>query len=702
MTLRRCRSLVGLPWLSGLALLALLFFSSSQAPAQTVELNPVTISGVVRFPGLEIDRMNVVAQIGRTLVAVREFRPQAETAPYEITVQVPAGGTRVYTIALSGNHDAGVFQFIAGTVLVRDGEPLIADFEFDPPTTIEGTITSANGGLMTGATVLIREDVTFASNILTVVPQAPPGGSDRLDFKMPVPPGVRFRCQGGVRFENGTTAQIFAPTTITLGEGESARCDFIVDEPELPSGTLRGSVDLSGDQDVVQYRIQASRPGFGSFRQTLEAPFEGPANRAEFRLEDLDPGIYRLSATATLSDGSTFTLPKPDDPRFSVENGQETVAELSTCQASVFGRLEFEGTLANAEATPGVGLSGQPSQAASTFMGGGSTHVDRDTGDFDLLVSAGDWRSYSIGLGAQREYFVQPGFLDQAGSLQELRDPPTLACGERIERDFEYDTGRVEIRFRVADGRWLANPTLQGQGCRGIDASTGGPAYNYTFSARSRNTQTSTPVGRVPFEGPAAKCDSIQAFATVGGTGTLFGTLRDIEIIPDTSIVIEPEGPRIEISTPVPEARVDARQILVRGLASDDVAVTNVQVNGVEASLQSAGNPNDTAEVVYEATIPLVDGENLITAIATDEDGREGETSIGIVNESTGPEPRRCDANDDGWVDRTDIAAIFALRGSSASGPNDPLDINRDGMMSINDGRLCVLECDEPQCRPAL
>ncbi len=61
-----------------------------------------------------------------------------------------------------------------------------------------------------------------------------------------------------------------------------------------------------------------------------------------------------------------------------------------------------------------------------------------------------------------------------------------------------------------------------------------------------------------------------------------------------------------------------------------------------------------------------------------------------------------CDIDGDGDVDRYDIDAIFAARNQSASGPDDLRDANGDGLITVNDGRLCVLECTNPSCAPSL
>ncbi|MGH0033647.1 MAG: thrombospondin type 3 repeat-containing protein [Myxococcota bacterium] len=57
-----------------------------------------------------------------------------------------------------------------------------------------------------------------------------------------------------------------------------------------------------------------------------------------------------------------------------------------------------------------------------------------------------------------------------------------------------------------------------------------------------------------------------------------------------------------------------------------------------------------------------------------------------------------CDVDADGDVDYFDVDAIFEARGSDAIEPFDPMDSNGDGVISVNDGRECVLRCDLENC----
>ena len=41
---------------------------------------------------------------------------------------------------------------------------------------------------------------------------------------------------------------------------------------------------------------------------------------------------------------------------------------------------------------------------------------------------------------------------------------------------------------------------------------------------------------------------------------------------------------------------------------------------------------------------------------------------------------------------------IFAARGEPALGPDDPMDVDGDGTITVLDGRACVLECTFANC----
>jgi len=59
-----------------------------------------------------------------------------------------------------------------------------------------------------------------------------------------------------------------------------------------------------------------------------------------------------------------------------------------------------------------------------------------------------------------------------------------------------------------------------------------------------------------------------------------------------------------------------------------------------------------------------------------------------------------CDVDGNGVIDSIDISAIFAARGSPPAFPGDPRDVDGDGLITVNDARICVNRCTNPRCAP--
>jgi hypothetical protein len=59
--------------------------------------------------------------------------------------------------------------------------------------------------------------------------------------------------------------------------------------------------------------------------------------------------------------------------------------------------------------------------------------------------------------------------------------------------------------------------------------------------------------------------------------------------------------------------------------------------------------------------------------------------------------PKPCDINGDGKVNLDDIQAIFQARNAAAV-PGDPRDVDGDGVITVNDARICTERCDKPKC----
>ena len=58
-----------------------------------------------------------------------------------------------------------------------------------------------------------------------------------------------------------------------------------------------------------------------------------------------------------------------------------------------------------------------------------------------------------------------------------------------------------------------------------------------------------------------------------------------------------------------------------------------------------------------------------------------------------------CDVDADGDVDRQDLRLIVSARDKPASGPGDPRDADADGIITLTDARICVRQCNLPDCK---
>ncbi len=112
-------------------------------------------------------------------------------------------------------------------------------------------------------------------------------------------------------------------------------------------------------------------------------------------------------------------------------------------------------------------------------------------------------------------------------------------------------------------------------------------------------------------------------------------------------------------------------------------------------ALPVSGNPvNSTFNWVPTAA---QSGTHVINFSHTNSDGGQALCSITIVVKAP-PEEKVCDCDEDGDVDINDIQKIFADRNQPATGPSDPRDADGDGVITVNDGRACVLKCTNAQC----
>lgn len=114
------------------------------------------------------------------------------------------------------------------------------------------------------------------------------------------------------------------------------------------------------------------------------------------------------------------------------------------------------------------------------------------------------------------------------------------------------------------------------------------------------------------------------ALAALGGPGVVALTACADQPYDPGAPAIDPRAPRVHITSPARGAFAgDVAALTVTGTATDDVGVTRVQVDGVDAALARDGT--------WIATIPVSPGTRLVHAVARDAQGNVGKESRAVV-----------------------------------------------------------------------
>ncbi len=100
------------------------------------------------------------------------------------------------------------------------------------------------------------------------------------------------------------------------------------------------------------------------------------------------------------------------------------------------------------------------------------------------------------------------------------------------------------------------------------------------------------------------------------------GTSVHLVVSSGTDVTPDVTPPQVSITSPSDDAVLYASPVMVSGIATDDVTLAGVTVNGVAASLLGD---------VFTASVALVAGTNALTAVATDAAGNSTSVSISVT-----------------------------------------------------------------------
>ena len=126
------------------------------------------------------------------------------------------------------------------------------------------------------------------------------------------------------------------------------------------------------------------------------------------------------------------------------------------------------------------------------------------------------------------------------------------------------------------------------------------------------------------------------------------------------------------------------------GVIDADTGIFFVELVAGATNLNLVVDPFVPGDPQVTFMVNLVDPNQSGTGTVRVTDGAGNTTDVPI-NIQVGTPSVDCDVDADGDIDRTDVGLIFAARGQTASGPDDPRDPNGDGIITVQDARICVL-----------
>ncbi|MEZ5550642.1 MAG: hypothetical protein R3E82_07130 [Pseudomonadales bacterium] len=197
----------------------------------------------------------------------------------------------------------------------------------------------------------------------------------------------------------------------------------------------------------------------------------------------------------------------------------------------------------------------------------------------------------------------------------------------------------------------------------------------YKFDGATGNLLTTVPVGNEPYTYSDATGFAFRNTTDPFGVFTVIIDGAAGAVWDSVSWNTEPEGSIPTGASIVVEARV-ADSLAGLGGATYAPAtngMTGLALAGQFIQIRSTLRPNSAGES------PVLSNLLAITV-------EEGE-------------PMACDADNNGQIDRNDIALISAARGQSAL-PGDPRDLDGNGIITVNDARGCALQCTNARCAP--
>jgi hypothetical protein len=514
-----------------------------------------------------------------------------------------------------------------------------------------------------------------------------------------------------------------APTVedadITVTRGETITHTFIGTDPENESLTWR-FIDITGTNVGVQ-------PIFDPDTQLLTWDTTGSTSPGTFviRVSAVDPGNQ--------GDIGTLTVTIMDNPPGTYTIGISPPAELNLDDMEISeGTFNLTSVIGYSESnSAGVELLGAPVNV-DAMIGSGIFHALLDVpSDVEVLNLIGffeatspvkplvrfdyimgpietvgpDANTISLPLFTSNFFYQVTDLISGEDIFIDGGDPKPVVSLNPLSQVLAIFNGTNTWNVGYPSQTTLGTPQPgQPHGTLGTPSSIDDTPVNRNNAPNVEDATISVVQGETvthTFSGVDPDGDSL-TWRFIGISGSNIGAQPTFDpnsqlLTWDTTGSVAPGSFSIRVSA------VDIGNLGDFGTLTVNVTTPVVSIPSVVARHQAGAEDTIVSAGLTVGSVTMTNHDNVPAGSVISQDPAAGApiasgSPIALVV-STGPSSSaQCDVNADGAIDRFDIGLIFVARNTPAT--NTAMDADGDGIVTVNDGRLCVLQCTNARCVP--
>lgn len=600
-----------------------------------VALAGVTVNGVAALVNGNTFSANVSLAEGANTITATATDAAGNSASDSVAVTVDTSAAGDLTIAINAPADGAEFNtpniLVNGTVSDPDAALAINGAPFS---------AAGDGSFSVGFTLV------EGANLITVTADrdGTPQASDSISVNFAPPADITPPAVAILDPANGATFS-FSPVPVSGTIDDNSADVFVNGAPAIVAGgTFSATVPLTEGPNVltVSATDEAGNVGSASVSVTLdtagaedvdppEVSINSPANNAEIAL--LTPGttsqtltvegfVFDGDATATLN-GTPLTLAGGAFSQdLTINLGVNVISLVATDPAGNIGSAQIQVFLIDPNAEDTQAPIVEITEPADNFLTSDAT--------LSLLGTVNDPTAAVTVNGAPATLGPNNSFaadINLVPGLNVIQAAATDAAGNRGTDTIRVTLDNVAPMIAITtplDGDSFETGSITVSG--DIDDPTSDVTVNGQPATIDGNTFTALDVALAPGG------NSITARAEDAAGNIALDTIN--VSLSGGGVVGDGQAPLVRILTPAAAAQTTFGAVDVMGTAEDMTEaggepVQGVMVNGVPATLN--GN-------LFEAlNVPLDEGKNLITAVATDAAGTTGTDSVLVTRDTTSP-----------------------------------------------------------------